>query len=197
MLFEAAALGGTKSEGLEMTKLGTSRNMWMKRTVGGLAAGSIVLALAPTAGANPVTQVVTGSIGSSVAISTAPTSAVSLGAMPAAGQTQVSGGSIAVTANLTATITLAAEKATMTHYANGAYADGAPALATPMAVTPALTAGTGVAVPVSAVGTTATPIATGIVGSATFSLNLVQVTVVADDPTTYRNTLTYTAAAAL
>ncbi|HWH32345.1 MAG TPA: hypothetical protein VNU01_06700, partial [Egibacteraceae bacterium] len=87
-------------------------------TVALAALAVAVAALAAPAGAE--TTVVTGSLGTSVSISTAPSAAVDLGSL-ALGLNTAGGGTIAVTANTAYTVTVAADKAAMTQWNGTAY----------------------------------------------------------------------------
>lgn len=85
----------------------------------------------------------------------------------------------------------------LTKYTGGAYTDGTT-LVTPMLGVTTLSSGVGVPVTPATVSTTAATIATGLgLGTDVYGLTLSQTTLITDSPTTYRNDLTYTAAATL
>lgn len=158
--------------------------------VAGLTA---VAALALPAAAQTTT--VTGLVGTSVSISTAPSTAVSLGTM-ALGANLASAGTLAVAANAAYTVTAVADQAAMTKWDGSAYQSGA--LTTPLALVPTLSTGAPVASPIAALGTTAQTLMTGTgITSDSVTLQLQQ-TLLSSDPTgTYRTVITYTAAPAL
>lgn len=158
-----------------------------------LAAAAAAALLAIPAGAE--TTVVTATVGSSVSISTPPSAAVSFGTL-ALGANTAGGGTVAVSANTPYTVTVAADKATLTSWNGTAY--GTDALATPLALVPTLVGGAGVVTPVAAIGTTPQTVMSGagLTGDSA-SLQLAQTVLATDKPGAYRTVLTYTAAPAL
>lgn len=155
------------------------------------AATAALLAVPATA----ETTVVTAAVGSSVSISTPPSAAVNFGTL-ALGANNASGGTIAVSANTAYTVTVVADKASLTSWDGSAY--GTDALTTPLAVTPTLGSGAPVVTPVAAVGTTPQTVMTGTgLTSDSATLSLAQTVLATDKPGNYRSVLTYTAAPAL
>lgn len=166
----------------------------MRRTISALFAVAAMIALValPATGA---TQVVTAAVGSSVSISTPPSAAVNFGTL-AIGANTVAGGTLAVTSNTAYTVTVAADKASMTEWDGDAYGSGA--LTTPLVLTPTLASGVPVVTPLAAVGTTPQTIMVGTgLTSDSATLQLAQTLLASDAPGTYRTVLTYTAAPAL
>lgn len=177
--------------------MGSIRTRRTKAIVGALALAGLAGATALPASADTAQQIVIASLGATVSISTAPTASVDFGALAPVGPNTTSGGSIGVTSNVPYTLTVQSNKAKMTKYVGGVYTD-AVSLAAALAVVPVLSSGTGVPVPSLAVGTTAAPIATGVLpGTDVFALTLSQTTSLTDTQTSYREVLTYTASPTL
>lgn len=141
------------------------------------------------------TTVVTAVVGSSVSISTPPSAAVNLGNL-AVGANTAAAGTLAVTSNTAYTVTVAADKATMTEWDGNAY--GSEALTTPLVLTPTPAGGVAVVTPLAAVTTVPQTImaGTGLTADSA-TLELAQTLLVSDAPGSYRTVLTYTAAPAL
>lgn len=158
-----------------------------------LAAAATAALLAVPATAQ--TTVVTAAVGGSVSISTPPSAAVNFGTL-ALGVNNASGGTVAVSANTPYTVTVVADKATLTSWNGSAY--GADALTTALTVTPTLASGVPVVTPVAAVSTTPQTVMSGVgLTSDSATLQLTQTVLATDKPGAYRSVLTYTAAPAL
>jgi hypothetical protein len=141
------------------------------------------------------TSTVTATVSSSVSISTAPSGSVGFGTL-APGLNTVSGGTLAVTANTAYTVTVAADKATMTVWDGTAY--GTDALGTALALVPTISGGAPVVTSIAAIGTLAQTLMTGVGGTTdSASLSLEQTLLSTDKPGSYRTVLTYTAAPTL
>lgn len=156
------------------------------------ATGALCLA-GPALASQTNTQTLDGVIGSTVSM-TGPSSAVNFGTF-AIGANTAAGGTMAITANVPYTLTVTAEKATMTEYSGGAYVARSPkTLAAPTVVT--VTSSDIGATPLGAVSSalTALPLATGLAGAHTYTLSLAQAISVTDAPAAYHNLLSYTAA---
>jgi hypothetical protein len=174
----------------------------MKRMI---LAGVIAVAIATIASpafAVTNTQTVTASLGSSLSVTTAPTSSVSSWTLASSGANTTSGGSIAVNSNVAYTISVTADKATMSEWDGSAYVNGGKTLTTAMSVIASRSSGTATTPGVAAtavIGTSST-LATGTgLGSDTYSLTLSQPTVITDSAlqtNSYHIVLTYTSAAA-
>ncbi|MDQ3646046.1 MAG: hypothetical protein M3345_03825 [Actinomycetota bacterium] len=168
-----------------------------------VGAMSAIVAGALVAPAAAETTVIDASLATALSMTTAPAANVSGWNLAATGANSTSGGSLAVNANVPYTVTMSAQKTTLTEYvtATSAYEATAPkSLGSPLTVTPTSTGGTGVAA--AATSATGGVVVTGIGGGTdSFTLSLSQPTTIADDPLTtgrtYHNVLTYTLASTL
>ncbi|HEX9681973.1 MAG TPA: hypothetical protein VGA13_02740 [Acidimicrobiales bacterium] len=162
-----------------------------------LAVGALAASIGiQPATADTATQVVQGSLLGTVTISTDPTATADFGSF-SIGVNQVSGGQIAVDANVAYTLKVDALKDNMTKYTASTYDDGTT-LATQALLLTALDSGTATPVASVTVSTTEVTIATGLgLTTDTFDLTHSQTVLIGDEPTTYRNDLTYTAASVI
>ena len=149
-------------------------------------------------------QTIDATLGSSVALTAAP-SDVSGWALAASGANTTSGGSLTVSANTAYTVSVVAEKATLTEWNGTGYVSNGKSLTSPMTVSATRTGGSalvaGLATPAT-VGIASAGLITGTGGGTdAFSVSLSQPTLITDKPltgsNTYHNKLTYTASAAL
>jgi hypothetical protein len=175
-------------KGTQMTR----RGLVKKAAIVG--AGLTAMAV-PAHAATTQTQTLDGVIASTVSI-TAP-AAVNFYTFTL-GANSTGGGSMTVTANVPYTVTLAAQKATMTEWVSGAYVSSSPKTLAAGSVITLSSTDVG-ASPVGAVTSTvsALPIATGLSGTHTYTVSVAQAISTADAPAAYHNLLTYTAAATL
>lgn len=176
--------------------------MRRKFIAGAVFAAAVGALAAPHAKAE--TQTIDATLGSSVSMTTAPSNVASW-ALAASGTNTKSGGSLAVSANSSYTVSVVAEKATLSEWDGAAYVTGGKSLASALTVSATRTGGTAPVAATStsvAVATVAGTLVTGSGGGTDeFSVSLSQPTLSTDKPlsgtNTYHNKLTYTASAAL
>ncbi len=158
-----------------------------------LAAGALAPALAATE-----TQTIDATLGSSVTMSLSdPTVSWTLAS---SGTNTKSAGSLSVGSNAPYSVTVIAEKPTLTEWDGSAY--GTKALATPLSVLGTLSSGTGTPAGGPVTNAAPTAFATGVgLGTDVYGISLSQATTLADPalPTgsTYHNVLSYTASATI
>ncbi len=176
----------------------------LKKGIGGAVVALALGALFAPAGAEVATQTIDATLAGSVAMTTTPSN-VTNWVLSASGVNTKSGGSLTVSANSAYTVSVTAEKATLSEWNGTGYVSGGKSLTTPLTVTATRTGGT------AAVGALTTPAEVGLLsaglvtgtggGTDQFSIELSQPTLATDKPlsgsNTYHNKLTYTASAAL
>ncbi len=176
----------------------------MKKVLAGTALALVTGAFLAPAKADVANQTIDATLGSSVALTAAP-SDVSSWALAASGANTTSGGNLTVSANTAYTVSVVAEKATLSEWNGTGYVSNGKSLTAPMTVSATRTGGTaavaGLATPAS-VGVASAGLITGTGGGTdAFSVSLSQPTLITDKPltgtNTYHNKLTYTASAAL
>lgn len=176
----------------------------MRRLLAGMAIAAAVLAIAIPALGAP--QTVDATVGSTLSMTTSPSSSVSGWVLASTGANTTSGGSLAINSNQPYIVSATGDKGSMTEYvtASSDYASSPKALTSPITVTATRTGGTA---PVAGAGAsavigTSSTLATGLgLGTDSYDITLSQPTSIADPALpagrTYHIVLTYTLSSTL